>query len=181
MNVAEYASNILPSQLQALLNMVPNVPENQALYEALQSMVNAPQKLIRPFTYSAVYAVAGAANSLAAAAANVPANIQIGADADFLILNQTWFANTLNAAMTAASQPVPNISVIISDTASAQQMSDVAVPIGSIFGTGRQPYILPVPKLIAASAMMTTMVNNFDAAAGYNLWLNFNGLKIYKS
>ena len=176
----DYGSNITKDMLRQIYNLMPNTMENQDALGALMDAINSANIDARAYTYNAVYSAAGAANALAAGVVNVPVQINIQADADFLILNQTFSANTLNAAQTYDTAVLPNVSVIITDTASSANMMDQAVPVPSIFGTGQLPYILPAPKLLRASSNLQVSVSNYDAAAGYNLRLSFNGIKLFK-
>ena len=166
--------------LLKLLSNLPRTPDNQAIAAYLQDLVNAGNVQAVPYSYNVVYWLTGAANALAAGAANVPGNLNIQADADFLVLNQVFWANSANAAQTANNRVSPNISVSISDTGSGMSWSDVAVPIYNIFGRGDLPYVLPEPKLIKAKSTVQVLATNFDVAAGYNLWLTFNGVKLYQ-
>lgn len=167
--------------LMKLLQSLPNTPDNQAVYAYLQDLVQAGTVQAIPYTYNVVYWLTGANNALAAGAANTPANLSVQADADFLILNQTFVANTANAAQTANSEIVsPNIQLYISDTGSNMAWMDQAVPVGAIFGTGKLPYVLPEPKLVKAKSTIQVLATNNDAAAGYNLRLAFNGVKLYQ-
>ena len=177
----EFNNMVSQDMLRQLLDMTPDTNENQNIRMALINMIAAQNVTTLPFTYNAVYYAAGAANALAAGANNIPAIINIQADSDFLILNQTYDANQLNAARTNTALPVPNINLLISDTASSANMSDVAVPVANIFGTAQQPYILPTPKLLKANSNLQILATNVDAAAGYNLRLSFNGVKIYNT
>lgn len=172
--------NMDPQEIQALLQATPDIPENAQLIAALADMLNASRIVKYPFTYNAVFAAAGAANSIAAAGGTGTANVNISADAPFMIVNQTYDANTLNAARTSGTYVVPNATVLLTDTGSSRTMMDVAVPVPSIFGNGQFPYILPVPKLMQANSQLQVLVTNNDAAAGINLRLSFNGYKLFK-
>lgn len=111
---------------------------------------------------------------------NATQQIQIQADSDFLIQKLCYYTNTANVAQTANSIPIPNLSCIITDTGSGRQLMNTAIPVANIFGTGQNPFILPKPKLIAASSNLQIQVFNFDAAvATQQLYLAFIGVKIY--
>ena len=175
----EYGNQITKDMIRALLDQTPNTAQNQNVITAMSRLLAAKNIQPIPYTYNAVYWTTGAANNLAAGATNVPANVNIQADADFLILNQTYDANTANAARTAGTYVVPNATIIMTDTGSGAQMMDQATPIANIFGNGQFPFVLSQPKLLTAKATLQCLVSNIDAAAGYNIRLSFNGVKLY--
>lgn len=175
----DFGKQFTKDDLRQLIDTLPRLPQNEATRARLMDLLTAKVIQPIPYTYSAVYYAAGAANALAAGAVNVPVNVNIQADADFLILNQTYMANTLNAAQAAGTFVYPNGTVLLTDTGSGYQMMDQAVPITSIFGNGQFPYVLPNPKLMPAKSTLQVLASNLDAAAGFNLWLSFNGVKLF--
>lgn len=170
---------ISPKEIDALLQATPDTPDNQALVQALLDLRNEAAIVKYPFTYTAVFNTAGAANNVAAGA-TVTVNVQIDAGSPFLIVSQTYYANTANAAANRQTTVVPDCVVLLTDTGSNRQLMDVAAPIDSIFGNGQFPYILPEPKLMQANSQLACQITNRDAAAGFNIYLCFNGYKLYK-
>lgn len=168
-----------PQDIGQLLQATPDTPDNQDVIAKLHDLLTAAQVVKFPFTFSAPFQAAAGANSLAAGAQGL-FNVQIDAAAPFMIVSQTYDANTANAARTMSSFVVPNIRVLLTDTGSNRQLMDVAVAVEAIFGTGQFPYVLPVPKLMMANSQLQVTATNHDAAAGYNLSLYFHGYKIYK-
>ena len=175
----DYGNQVTKDTLRQILDNLPNIPQNAAVQNRIISLISSKTVQAIPYTYSAIYAVAGAANALAAGAANVPVNVNIQADADFLILTQTYDANTANGARNAGNFVIPNVSVILTDTGSGYQLMDQAVAVPALFGNGQFPFVLPNPKLLPAKATLQILATNYDAAAGYNLRLSFNGVKLY--
>jgi len=106
-------------------------------------------------------------------------NINIQADSDFVLQKLQYHADIAGAAVNDSTRVVPNMSIIITDTGSGRQIMESAVPIPSLFGTGRLPFILPTPRLFLARATINLVVTNFDAAATYNVRLSFTGYKLY--
>lgn len=175
----DYGNQITKDTLRQIADSLPNTQENQATLNAIMNILSKKTIQPIPYTYSAVYSVAGAQNSLAAGAVSQPVNVNIQADADFLILNQTYDANTANAARTANTIVIPNVSVLLVDTGSGYNLMDQPVPVPALFGNGQYPYMLPNPKLLPAKATLQVQASNYDAAAGYNLRLCFNGVKLF--
>ena len=175
----DYGNQFTKDTLRNLLDQTPDIQANAHVRAAIISLLTQKNIQAIPYTYNAVYWVTGAANSLAAGATNVPVNVNIQADADFLILNQTYDANTANAARNNSTFVVPNVLVSLQDTGSGYMMMDQQTSVPNIFGNGQFPYVLPNPKLMPAKSTLTVLATNVDAAAGYNLRLSFNGVKLY--
>lgn len=106
--------------------------------------------------------------------------IQIQADSDFLTHNQTMFVDVDGAAQVSSTREVPLCSVMLIDTGSGRQLYNEPLSIGSQFGTGELPYILPRPRYLFARATLQVQVTNYSAATTYkNLYLVFNGEKVF--
>lgn len=106
-------------------------------------------------------------------------NIQIQADSNFKWLKSAFYATIADASFTWQGQPIPNVTVQITDSGSGRQLVDRPVPVPSIFGLGVLPFILPVPRIFQARSNISIQVSNFDAAENYNLRLMFIGTKIF--
>ena len=107
-------------------------------------------------------------------------NVTIEASSDFRWIKGTYFADIAAAAQTASSRVIPLVTVLITDSGSGQQLSNIATPIVNLFGTGEIPFILPVSRIFSARSNVQVTVTNFDAAVSYNLRLSLIGAKIYK-
>lgn len=121
----------------------------------------------------------GVTFSALASGTDASAIINIEADSYFKIQKLTYQADIAAAAQTDSSRVIPNVSVIITDTGSGRQLSNVSVPIVAFFGTGEMPFILPTPKVFKPSSSISVKVSNFDAAVTYNLRLSFHGAKLW--
>ncbi|SRR5216684_4059971 len=170
---------ISPKEIDALLSSTPDTPDNQALVAALLDLRKEAAIVKYPFTYTAVFNTAAGNNNIAAGV-SVTVNVQIDAGSPFLIVSQSYYANTLNAAANRQTTVVPDCVVLITDTGSNRQLMDVAAPIDAIFGSGQFPFILAEPKLMQANSQLSCQITNRDAAAGFNIYLCFNGYKLYK-
>ena len=174
----DLGNQITRDTLRAIRDTLPNTSDNQQVYDMITTLLT--KKVIQPvpYTYNAIFWTTGAANNIAAGA-NATTNIQIQADADFLILNQTFNANTANAAVTFGTAVYPNATVLLTNTGSGFNLMDAPTPIPSIFGNGQFPYVLPNPMPLPAKSTLQVQVFNIDNAAGYNIRLSFNGVKLY--
>jgi len=114
-----------------------------------------------------------------AAGVSVTTNIAIQADADFEIHKLTMFADIAGAAQTDSTRVLPNASILIRDTGSGRQLMNVAVALASLFGTGEEPFIMTVPKIIKARSNLEVTITSFEAANTNNISVNFIGAKIF--
>ncbi len=176
----DYGNQITKDTLRQIYDSLAPSRENEATLAAIAAILAKKTITPVPYSYNAIFWVTGANNALAAGATAL-VTVGIQADADFLILNQTYNANTANAAVTESSFPYPNVTALLLDTGSGFQMMDQPTPITSIFGNGQFPYYLPQPKLMPAKSALQVTLTNYDAAAGYNIRLSFNGVKLYAS
>ena len=172
--------NITQQDIQDLIARTPDTPGNQTILAALDQLSSQASVDRQLYSYSNVLAVAGAANAIASGTVSAPVNTPILADASFLWTATTYLANTANAAQTFGTFVYPNVSVLIVDTGSGRQFMDLPVPIPELAGNGQYPYMLALPRLIAPNSVIQCTYTNFDAAAGYNIYMAFHGFKIYK-
>lgn len=117
--------------------------------------------------------------SALATGASLTTNIQIQADSDFVIEKLTYAADLAAAALTFNTQIIPNVSVLLTLTGSGLTLTNVPVPIPSIFGDARLPFILPYPRLLPASSTLQVLLTSYEAASQPSLTLNFIGRKRY--
>lgn len=167
--------------IQDLIALTPNTAENQTVLQQLDLLASQLNVVEEPYTYTNTLSVANASgtNSLASAAVSAQIVTPVDASAMFIIENQTYMATTAQAAMTEATHIYPLVMVMIIDTGTSKQWMDQPVGIPMIFGDGRFPYFLPKPRIVPANAQIGVTYTNFDAAAGYNIRLAFNGYRLY--
>ena len=105
--------------------------------------------------------------------------IQIQSDSDFELTKFTMFADIAAGAETEATRVLPLVTIQITDTGTGRSLFSSPLPIPAIFGDGRIPFILPVPKIFSANASVAVQVGNFAAATDYNLRILLIGAKIF--
>lgn len=105
--------------------------------------------------------------------------ITIQSDAPFLWQQGMYQADIAAAAFLQSTQPVPNILITIQDGGSGRNLMSGPVPVPCLFGNGQLPFTLPNPRLFSPNATLAITVQNYDAAAAYNLRLVLLGLKLY--
>jgi len=105
--------------------------------------------------------------------------VNVQSDADFDWIKGEYQADIAGAAQTDSSRVIPLVTCLILDTSSGYQLSNSAVPIESLFGTGRTPFILPAPYRFKRAGTISINLANYDAAATYNVRLVLTGVKSY--
>lgn len=114
-----------------------------------------------------------------APAAQVTQNIAIQADSDFEILKFTFSADIAGAAITNDTYPIPNVSLLLTDSGSGRQLSNVAIPLEAFAGIGKEPFLLTMPKLLSARANLALTFTSFEAANTLHMSFNLIGNKIF--
>ena len=108
-------------------------------------------------------------------------NIQIQADSHFLCIGAVHLITDVTNTTVLDSPSTANstgILALITDVGSGMPLSQVPVPIESIFGTAQLPAIWAIPKLFPASGTIATQVQNLLATAR-NVRLSYWGVRIY--
>ena len=139
---------------------------------SLQASGNVAKRRFDFYTYEAE------ALALAAGAA-ANDTILIEADSNFILQKLTFYADIAAAAFVESTQPIPSVTVQIQDTGSGRNLMANPIPIPSICGFGRLPFILPNPRVFLKNSTIQVAFANFDAAVAYNLRLAFIGVKKY--
>ncbi|HEY6020921.1 MAG TPA: hypothetical protein VIY48_13780 [Candidatus Paceibacterota bacterium] len=132
--------------------------------------------MARPASDFFVYNV----NFLALAGAAVATQqLTFDASSDFTWIYSTYDADVAAAAHSESTRDYPLVNLLITPTDTSAQFSNAATPVTSIFGNGEMPFILPVPRIIAARSALTFQATNRTAATTYNLYLSLIGIKKY--
>ncbi len=128
------------------------------------------------YTYSINFDLAG--GSALAPAANLVSNFTVQAGQYFLWQQSMFMADTAHGATLDGTRIIPNITAQLSDQNSSNILTNTAVPVPSIFGTGQLPFVLPNPRLCMPQSVIQALVTNYDAAVSFNLRLSFVGLAL---
>lgn len=132
-----------------------------------------------PSRYTEDWFVYGVDVGNLAAAASTTVTFQIQADADF-----EWMKAEVYANLNGASEPISDSSLLpvtinIQDTGSGDYLMNIPVPIGTIFGQGKLPHILTVPRVFSRMSVISLTFNNFDGSNQYNnIYVVFEGRKV---
>lgn len=98
---------------------------------------------------------------------------------DFWWLKSEAFIYDVNGLQVSTLQS-PNLEVVLQDGMSQQQLSNQAVAVAGVFGTGQIPYILPMPHVIQGGATFSATVTNRHLAIAYSVRLLFSGIHVAK-
>jgi hypothetical protein len=131
-----------------------------------------------------IYGIGPAANgAIGAMAPGAISNqqITIQADSDF-----EWDYTTIYGEIDGATaSPLPDnidipVTVLISDGGSGRQLFSQAIPVTSLAGLGREPYILPQKRIFMGKSTVNFQFTNFSGAVTVdNLFLCLHGRKIF--
>lgn len=127
-----------------------------------------------PYTYELAFA------AIAAAGGQQSNSFQVEANSDFILHKLSYMADVAVAAQTDSTRIVPLATVLLTNSGTARQMMNAAVPIPSLFGTGQLPFILPASFLLKGNTTFTAQVTSYVVAGTvYNIRLSFHGVKRY--
>jgi hypothetical protein len=113
-----------------------------------------------------------------AAAASTSSSILLDADADFYMVAMTYQADIAGAVVTQETNPIPLVTVLITDSGSGYALSNNPIPVGALMGDGKMPYRLIRPRVFAAQAQVQFAYTNYSNATTYNLTLVLHGYKV---
>lgn len=115
-----------------------------------------------------------------APAANLPGNVTLDADSDFLWQKFNVFATAGNDGAQQSNQEVPAITVTIKDTSSGRDLMNAAVPLPALAGSGQLPFILPTAKIFQARGTIAVNIANISDNVTYTgIYLAFIGTKLF--
>lgn len=118
--------------------------------------------------------------SLAAAAATTNV-IQFDNNSIFTWLRTVVQCDIAGAAITSGAIIVPLVNIQITDTGTGMSFMNGVVPIPTLAGDARLPYVLPTPQLIQPNASFQFSFTNFSAATTYaNLRLVLQGFRTFQ-
>lgn len=112
---------------------------------------------------------------------NFTPNIPIQQDAHFLCV-ETTYANSLVVCAGGSTVPVfafGGALVQLTDGRTQKPLQNTRVPVDSIFGHGREPFVWPIPHIFAANSPLGIDITGSVAGmAGGAIRLTFSGYKV---
>lgn len=130
--------------------------------------------LITPYAYNLTFTPA----QLAAGATNSQV-INIAANADFVATEIAFHSYSGTAtSQTNATEDVPFIRMLITDSGSNEQFTNSAVDIGNY--ASRQNYLrsLPYPRIVSGRSTLTVQLTNYSTTVAYGVDLAVNGVLV---
>lgn len=121
-------------------------------------------------------------NFLPLAASNTDTqNFITQADSGFAIVKTSFEVvsnvNVFVANISDTPRYAPQV-ITLSDSGSGRDLSNSAVPIGTLFGPNNEPFVWPCPKILDPNSTFTARIQNLVATA-FNIRLAFHGYKIF--
>ena len=110
-------------------------------------------------------------------------SFNVQADSSFEWMYTTFYANIHSA--TFATPIVDNniipVNVLISDGGSGRQLFSAAVPLNSLAGIGREPFVLPITRIFMSKSTVNLTFTSFDATNAWdNIQLSLHGRKLFQ-
>lgn len=123
------------------------------------------------------------ATNVASATGTSTQTINIAADADFYWIATSYqaFNHASLTALTESTNPIPNMTVLITDTGSSRQLMNEAVWIPTIAGDGKRPYRLLYPRLFQRTTSINFAFANLDSALALDIHFVLHGFKVYSN
>lgn len=161
---------------------------NQFFVAFASRLTQSPQSLQRsyyfdPFCYTIDFITS---STKLPASGSVIGQFLVQNDSAFALCKQTYFITSTSNAAIGELQPfgsglttglVP-VTVTQLDSGSGRVLSNSAIPIDSLYGTGQQPNVLVVPKILDPNSMFQVTLTNL-AATDYYVRLAHHGFKIF--
>lgn len=113
--------------------------------------------------------------NVAAAAGVFGGNLQITADADFMI----QYVNAMTIDRTTHAQLASVATVQITDQGAGFNLFNIAVPLDSISGNGQRPFLMPIQYLVTANSTLNFAGTNGTTTNAIDIYLTLIGYKVY--
>lgn len=107
-------------------------------------------------------------------------NLQVEADAYFVIHKMSYMADIAGAAQTESTRVIPLVRCMITDTGSGRNLMSDFVDISSIAGHEGLSFINPVARWVMPNSAINIQFTNYSAATTYaNVKLYLHGKKVW--
>lgn len=115
-----------------------------------------------------------------AAAGQSILTFNIAKDSDFFWTKFGVFCSVGSDGTVITNEQYPSINMTLVNATNGRQYMNVPVPLASMSGSGRLPFILPVPTLWEAlTTIQITLQNVSDNTTYSNIQLSFIGIKAF--
>lgn len=107
-------------------------------------------------------------------------SVPIQTDSDFELLEIAEATDIAGAPQTQSTRIIPLVTIAITQSGSGVDIFPQPVPLSSVAGDGRLPFILPESKIWQAnSSMSITLARYAEVGTTYNIRLSFIGRKLF--
>ncbi len=86
--------------------------------------------------------------------------------------------NAPGALDTLAGEHLPGLTIAIENTGNGQRWSNNPMQVPCIFGTGQNPFVLPVSYIMERNASFNITVTNNSTANLFRAYFTFSGRKL---
>ena len=127
--------------------------------------------LLVPYGYNLTF------SSLAAGTSSTQ-TLNITANADFIFLNMHHRANVAAAGQTVSNKTAPLTRILITDSGSNEQFTNVAVDLENYSTNGNIVNTLPYPRIISGRSTLTIALTSYEASQTLNIDLFLEGVLV---
>lgn len=108
-------------------------------------------------------------------------SVSVDAGSDFFLTALTFFATISGstAGLTVATNVVPIVTLLITDSGSNRQLMQNPVPLPLLAGDGNHPHRLIYPRLFLRNSNIQVQMASSDPVTYGNIWVNFEGFRVY--
>jgi hypothetical protein len=137
---------------------------------------NRRYQLAQPYIYTPNPVVL----SMTDANPTVAGQIQLQNDADFELISIQQVTDIAGALQTDSTRILPLATIILQQSGTGNDIMPQPVPIPSIAGDGRLPYLLPETWIWPGGGNISINLARYAVAGtNYNVRLSFHGRKLY--
>lgn len=148
-----------------------NTYSPQAIQALVAQQYRAAEMLITPYGYPVTFLAL-------AALGQATQQLNISANADFMLLNVAYHANVALAAQNIGNKTVALVRMLVTDSGSNEQFTNAAVDLENYCQNGQDERSLFFPRWCAGRSSLQIQMTSYSAAEAYNIDLFFNGVLI---
>ena len=126
---------------------------------------------ITPYAYPITFTALAAASS-------ATGQINIQANADFVLLGIAFRASVAVAAQTESSMTAPFVRLLITDAGSNEQFTNSAVDLEAAYRNGQRVVSLPYPRICQGRSVLQLHASNYSAAEAYTFDVILEGVHV---
>lgn len=142
-----------------------------AIEQFVQRFYPGYSLLLTPYGYNLTFLAL-------AAGANTTQQLNISANADFILLGMSHRANVAAAGQTVSTKTAPLARVLITDSGSNEQFTQQAIDLENYSSNSHEGPDLDYPRIIGGRSSLQVQMFNYDAAQAYNIDLFLHGVLV---